>query len=120
MDITVHVYHHVVAGSADPRLDIILAQQESIMAGVADIKAKLDDLASKVAAEETVIDSAVAAFNGLAAIIADLKSQLANAILQNDPAQIKAVADQLDALAVKVDADKQKLGDAVTANTPQS
>jgi hypothetical protein len=51
-------------------------------------------------------------------MIADLKSQLAAAIAANDPAAIQAVADSLSALSTKVDADKQKLADAATANTP--
>jgi len=86
------------------------------MAGVADIKAKLDDLTAKVTAEETVIDSVVTLLNGLSAMIADLKAQLAAA--GGDPAAIQAVVDGLDALGGKVDADKQKLADAATANTP--
>lgn len=88
------------------------------MTGVADIKTKVDELTAKVTAEETVIDSVATLLNGLSAIIADLKTQLAAAIAANDPAAIQAVADSLDALGVKVDADKQKLGDAATANTP--
>ena len=78
----------------------------------------MDALATKVTAEETVIDSVVTLLNGLAAMIADLKAQLAAAIAANDPAAIQAVADSLAALGTKVDADKQKLADAATANTP--
>lgn len=88
------------------------------MTGVADIKAKLDDLAARIAALESVEDSVVALLNGLTAIIADLKAQLATAIANNDPAALQAVVDGLDALSSKVDADKQKLGDAASANTP--
>lgn len=88
------------------------------MAGVADIKAQVDVLTTKVTTEETAIDGVVTLLNGLTAIIADLRSQLAAAIAANDPAAIQAVADALGALGTKVDADKQKLGDAVTANTP--
>ncbi len=88
------------------------------MAGVADIKTSVDALSVKVTAEESVIDSVVTLLNGLSAMIADLKSQLAAAIAANDPAAIQAVADSLSALSTKVDADKQKLADAATANTP--
>jgi ABC-type transporter Mla subunit MlaD len=114
----IHVYIHDESAGVNPILQKILTQLGVIMAGVADIKASVDALSAKVTEEETVIDSVVTLLNGLSAMIADLKAQLAAAIANNDPAAIQAVADSLAALSTKVDADKQKLADAATANTP--
>lgn len=61
----------------------------------------LDDLTAQVAAEDTVVDSAIALINGLAAQIASL------------PASQAAI----DALAADVKAKGQALADAVAANT---
>jgi len=65
--------------------------------------ATLDDLVAAVAAENTVIDSAITLLNGVSA-------QLAAAIAANDPAKIQAVLDN-------VNAEKAKLAAAVAANT---
>ena len=62
----------------------------------------LDDLTAQVAAEDTVVDSAIALINGLAAQIAAL------------PANQAAI----DALAADVKAKAQTLADSVAANTP--
>lgn len=66
------------------------------------IMATLQDLQAAVAAEDTVIDSAITLINGLAAQIA---------ALQPDQAAI-------DALAADVKAKADALSAAVTANTP--
>jgi DNA repair ATPase RecN len=113
-----HVYIDDTPDGVNQALKKILTHLGAIMASVADIKTSVDALSVKVTAEESVIDSVVTLLNGLSAMIADLKSQLAAAIAANDPAAIQAVADSLSALSTKVDADKQKLADAATANTP--
>jgi hypothetical protein len=118
MDLTVHVYHHMVPGGVDPSIAKILTQLGVIDMAIADIKAAVDTLTAKVAAEETVIDSENTLLAGLSAIIADLTAQLKAANAANDPAAIQAVVDSLGALGVKVDADKQKMADATVANTP--
>jgi len=64
--------------------------------------ATLQDLQAAVAAEDTVVDSAIALLQGLAAQIAALKPNQA----------------AIDALAADVTAKTQALADAVTANTP--
>jgi hypothetical protein len=61
----------------------------------------IDRLTASVTAEETVLDSLLAAFSGLADII------------RATPATTAAIS----ALADKVDADAQKMAAAVTANT---
>lgn len=67
----------------------------------AKIMATMQDLADKVAALETVEDSAIALITGLAEQVRNLA-----------PTQ-----DAINALADKLDADKEKLSAAVTANT---
>ena len=66
------------------------------------MSAELDRLTASVTAIKDVADSAVALIAGLAQQIRDLA---------NSPAALTALADQLDA-------DKQELADAITANTP--
>ncbi len=70
-------------------------QMEKLMATLADVQAA-------VAAEDTVIDSAIALLKGLAQQIADLKPNQA----------------AIDALAADVGAKTKALADAVVANTP--
>lgn len=66
--------------------------------------ATLTDLAAAVAAEKTVVDSAVILLGGLS-------QQLKDALASGDPAAIQAIVDSIDA-------QKQELADAVMANTP--
>ena len=66
--------------------------------------ATLDDVVTAVADEGTVVDSVVT-------LLTDLKAKLDAAIATGDPVKIQAV---VDAIA----AQKQKLADAVVANTP--
>lgn len=66
--------------------------------------ATLADVAAKVAAEKTVVDSAVVLLGGLS-------QQLKDALASQDPAAVQAVIDQIDAQT-------QTLAAAVVANTP--
>lgn len=75
----------------------ILTNQEKIMA-------TLDDVVAKVSALSTVNDSVIA-------LLTDIKAKLDQAIASNDPAKLQQLSDALDA-------QKQKLTDAVSANTP--
>ena len=68
------------------------------------IMATIDDVVSAVAAEKTVVDSAVALLNQLTAM-------LQAAIASGDPAKIQPAIDAINA-------NKAELADAVTANTP--
>jgi len=68
------------------------------------MSAILDTLTQEVAAEGTVVQSAVTLLNGLS-------QQLKDALASGDPAAIQKVIDA-------VDAQKQQLADAVAANTP--
>lgn len=125
MDFIVHVYHHFGPGSADPRLDSILAhiialqaQGSTVMATLADIQAKLASLTASVANETSIDQSIITLVQGLAAQIAALKDQLAAAIAANDPAALQAVVDGLGSVQTTIDSNAQKIADAVTANTP--
>jgi len=129
MDIHLHgsvdVYHHLVAGSADQRLDQILAQLSALVAQVGpmtpvlqDIKDKVTALGTAVAANTQIGTSVVTLLQGLTAMIAALRQQLADAIAANDPAAIQAVLDGLTALETSVVTDTQTLTDAAIANTP--
>lgn len=77
------------------KLELILAQQEIIMAA-------LDDLATAVAEEDTVIDSAVTLLQGLKAALDAAGT---------DPAKLAA-------LSADISAKTKVLSDAVAANTP--
>lgn len=65
---------------------------------------ELDRLTTEVSETETVVDSAIALITGIA-------QQLRDAVAQNNPAAITALADKLDAK-------QAELAAAVTANTP--
>lgn len=75
-----------------------LKQQETAMS------AEMDRLTASVQRNTSVTDSALALISGLA-------DQVRNAASSGDPAALNALADQIDA-------ESQKLADAVTANTP--
>lgn len=75
----------------------ILRQGDSIMAGLADVQAA-------VAAEATVVDSAVALLGGL-------KAALDAAIASGDPAALQALSDSIASQTAE-------LSTAVAANTP--
>lgn len=88
----------------EEKLDKLLTGQAVSLAKGRLIMATLADLATAVAAEKTVVDSAVTLLGGLS-------QQLKDALASGDPNAIQAIIDS-------VDAQKQELADAVTANTP--
>ena len=120
MEIHIHIHHHQDGEMDKMFLEFQLLNKkiEQIMATLADIQAKNAALIEAVAAEDTVIASAVTLIEGNVTALADLKKQLADAIASNDPAAIQAVADSMDSTIADVTAKKQALADAVTAGTP--
>lgn len=66
------------------------------------LMATMQDVQAAVTAEDTVVDSAIALLQGLAAAVAGLKPDQA----------------AIDALAADITSKTQMLADAVTANTP--
>lgn len=85
---------HVHSDDLSRKLDLILTNLEKIMSAI-------DDLTAAVAAEDSVIDSAVVLINGFAA-------QLAAA--GTDPVKLKALQDDITAKTASLSA-------AVAANT---
>jgi len=82
----------------------VMQQLTAIKSTLGEFKMTLDDLVTKVTAENTVIDSAVT-------LLSTIKAELDAAIASGDPAKVQAVADLIDA-------GQKKLADAVVANTP--
>jgi hypothetical protein len=106
-------------------LDRLVTQQRALRAQIgtlmpvlADIQAKIATLTTAVAANTQVDGSIVTLLQGLTAMIAALKQQLADAIASNDPAALQAVLDGLGAAETAISANTQKLADAAVANTP--
>lgn len=127
MNIHIHVARVEIHSHDSIKLDEILKQlltitkNQTTMSGtLKDIQDQNAALIEAVAAEDTVIDSAVALITGFATTLADIKAQLAAAIAANDPVAIQAVADSLSATITDVNAKKQSLADAVAANTPSA
>lgn len=116
----VHIYFHNDDDVCATRrmVEQILAQVGEIMANTKDVQAKVDELTQKVADETTVEESIIELVTGLKAQVGDLRTQLADAIANGaDPAALQAVVDGLSSLETTVDTNKQKIADAVTANT---
>ena len=99
--VTVNVNLNVRFASMDESTKHTLAQ---IINQGRKIMAALDELATKVAANKDVTDSAILLLNGL-------KAKLDAAIASGDPVKIQALSDSLGT-------ETQTLADAVTANTP--
>jgi hypothetical protein len=74
-------------------------------------------LAADVAAEKTVIESAMSMLIALATALNSLKAQLEAAIANADPAAMAAAQAQIDSLASDVEAHTSTLASAI-ANTP--
>lgn len=85
----------------DRQLNQIIRNEEIIMA-------TLDDVIASVADEDTTIDAAVIAINGLQAQVETLKTPTTDA----------ATAKKIDALKADIDAKKAKLAAAIVVNTP--
>ncbi len=102
MRIDVHIHNDDPA--TGHKLDRILSVLETIIQKENTIMAALDDLKAAVAAEDTVIDSAVVLLQGL-------KAALDAAIASGNPAA-------LTALSADIGAKTKALSDAVVANTP--
>lgn len=88
----------------EERLDEIERILRSIKRLEAEEMATLADVRAKVEEQDTVINSAVT-------LLEQLSLMLKDAIASNDPQAFQQIADMLDA-------EKQRLADAVVANTP--
>ena len=116
----------VTARDLSDKLDAILkvlkslqTQGTTIMAILKDVQDKLATLTAAVAANTQVDGSIVTLLQGLTAMIAALKQQLADAIAGgNDPVAIQAVLDGLTAVETQLGANTKTLADAAVQNTP--
>jgi len=107
MEFTVHHYIH-----ADNDLVSVLREvSKEIRAMNEALQAKLEALTAEVTAVVDVETSAVTALNGVTAVIADLRDQLANA--GATPEQLALIDDGV----AKLEASKAGLAAAVAANT---
>jgi predicted nucleic acid-binding Zn-ribbon protein len=116
---------HKIEMRITARLDIVLQKlddlerKEDTMSKEIDLlKSNIATLVADVAAEKTVIDSAVAAISGLTSQQAVLSQQLADAIAANDPAAIQAAADAIAAQNQAVVDATAALAAAIPASTP--
>lgn len=106
---------------ADIRATVnFLTSKVLLMSNVLDpITAEIATLQAAVTAETTVSQSAVTLLNGLGGQVTALAAQLATAIAnQADPAQVSALVTQLHGLGTTIQTDSTALAAAVTANTP--
>lgn len=96
-----------------------IARKEMLtMAEIDDLKANVANLIAGVEAEDNVIDSAVKAFQGTTAAIAELQAKLDAAIANGDPVAIQAASDAIKAQNQLVMDNTAKLAAAIPANTP--
>lgn len=98
----IDVFFHNGDVGLEGKLDKVLAKLDALLTQGVQMSQQLDDLKAAVAAEDTVIASVITLLGQLSAQIVALK---------DDPAALQALADD-------VNAQKQALSDAVTANTP--
>lgn len=105
MRFDIHHHHHFEArcevmrrlDALDQKTDLVLDQQETIMATMEDLKAAVR--------RNTEVDGSVMT------LLQGVSQQLKDAQAANDPAAIQQVIDELDA-------NTKAMGDAVAANTP--
>jgi len=102
------------------QLDIraLLAQGDQLMSTLQDIQAHVTSLTAAVQANTSIDGSIVTLLQGLTAMIAALRQQLADAIAGNDPAALQAVLDGLVAAEASITSNTQVLADAAVQNTP--
>lgn len=100
---SIHHYHHLVQDPEVIRLlKVLYSKDDLILKRLETIMSALDDLQAAVAAEDTVIDSAIKLIQGIPALIAAAGT---------DPAKLQA-------LSADITAKSTALAAAVTANTP--
>ena len=99
-----HYFHGAHDGQVDHRLDQIIELIHQVLIKEDQMANELADLQAKVAAEDTVIDSAIVLLQGI-------KAALDAAIAAGNPAALAA-------LSTDIGAKTQALSDAVVANTP--
>lgn len=114
----IDIYHHIVR--EDEALTLLKKIQslitEDVMPLIDELKVKADATLAKAQANSDIDDAILTIVTGQAQSIRDLKAALDAA--GTDPAKLAALGATMDQMAAVIDADKQKVADAVTANTP--
>jgi len=127
--IDVHHYHHQDedAGSVTRKLDTLLtqlgavtAQEQTQMATVQELNAKIDALKVSVDAETDLSTSIVTFLQGEGSLIADLKKQLADALAAggDQSAALQTAIDTLGVIETTNTANAKTIADAMIASTP--
>jgi len=111
-----------VLAAVQQQLTTLIQQQGAQMASnLSVIQGKIDALTADVAAGKTVNESAITLINGLTAQNVSFKQQIQDLInASGTPAEFQKAVDDLDASNVAMDEARQKLADALTANTTPS
>jgi len=99
------------------KLKDIQRKEVKTMKQIDDLKANVAALIADVAAEGTVVASAVAAINGLTGQMSILSQQLADAIAANDPVAIQEAADAIAVQNQLVIDQTAQLAAAIPTNT---
>lgn len=105
------LWHSKQLDRIEQKLDKLLEGQKTTMDNIVKTQQAIDDLTAAVAAETTAVESAVTLISGFAQRLADAIAAASNAGATDDQLS------ELTALKATVDAEKQKLADAV-ASTP--
>lgn len=124
-----HVYVHL---ADDPKLDSILtslsalaAQVGTMNAAIQQVKDDFADLKTKVTAITGVGQSTVVALQGLSAIIAGLRQQIADLIANStgltaeDKQALTDIDDGMKQVSTELGTDAQTVADAITSNPGQ-
>jgi len=129
MKFKIQIEHHLHIHGVGPlvhTLEAIAAHLEDhngeIMTKIQEVLDKMAQVQVDVQANTDVIQSMLTFVDGQAALLADLKQQLADAIAAAqeagaDVVQLQAVLDSLDTAHTKLTADREKIAAALVANT---
>ena len=94
------------------KVEELMSTVQAVIDRVAAVKAEITEA-------RTVMSGVVTLLNGLSAIIASLRQQLADAIANGaDPATLQGIVDQLAEAETQLDAGGNELAAAAVANTP--
>jgi hypothetical protein len=90
----------------------------SEMAKLTDVTERLNSLLVDVSAEKDQVSSMRVLMDGQTAQLTELRTELADAVANNDPAALQGALDTLDAIAAANTANRDAITAAVVANTP--
>lgn len=107
-----------VLAAAQQQLSVLQQQGVNMASNISVIQEKIDALTADVAAGKTVNESAITLINGLTAQNVAFKQQIQDLInASGTPAEFQKAVDDMDANNTAMDADRQKLANALLAGT---